>query len=234
MDTARSSRLQSLLARPGYGLAVAKALFVGRWYRLWNRLLGRRLSAGRNFRVHGRLVLRGPGRVSFGNDVVLYGTVTPWTHSPEAHIQIGDNTVMESVRLGCAQSISIGRWCIVAESIIEDTDFHSTRADRRTNPDAPIRTVPVVIEDNAWVGGQAGLLPGTHIGRNSVVGFGSICNRRYPENVILFGNPARVVAPVVKGTTGDGENLPGPSVASEATSHESGSHQVKATEKGDG
>jgi len=131
-----------------------------------------------------------------GDNVVLYGRVTPWTHSPDAWIQIGDNSVLDGVRFGCAQSITIGRDCLLAECQIMDTDFHSTQADRRTNGEAPVRTAPVVIEDNVWIAGSAGLLPGTWIGRNSVVGFGSVCVRRYPPNVILFGNPAKVVAPV--------------------------------------
>jgi acetyltransferase-like isoleucine patch superfamily enzyme len=157
---------------------------------------GYRFSAGKNFRVFGRLVLHGPGEVVIGDNVVLYGRVTPWTHSPNARIQIGDNCVLDGVRFGCAQSITIGRNCILAESRIMDTDFHSTRADRRTNRQAPVRILPVVVEDNVWVSAEAGLLPGAWIGRNSVVGFGAVCVRRFPESVILFGNPASVVAPV--------------------------------------
>jgi acetyltransferase-like isoleucine patch superfamily enzyme len=172
---------------------------VGQWYRIWGRLRGIRFSAGRNFRVHGRLVLKGPGKVTFGDNVTLFGRVTPWTHAPEAEIRVGDNCRLDSVRFGCAKSITIGRDCLLAECHILDTDFHSTRADRRTNENAPVRIIPVVVEDNVWISAQCGLLPGTRIGRNSVVGFGSVCVRRYPENVILFGNPAKVVAPVAGG-----------------------------------
>jgi acetyltransferase-like isoleucine patch superfamily enzyme len=76
-----------------------------------------------------------------------------------------------------------------------DTDFHSTRADRH-NPTASVRVAPVHVGDNVWIAHSAGLLPGTRIGNNSVVSFGSVCMREYPENVVIMGNPARVAAPV--------------------------------------
>jgi acetyltransferase-like isoleucine patch superfamily enzyme len=191
-------RLRDALRCAGPALGAGRALVRGSWYRLWSRIRGRRFSAGRNFRVFGRLVLRGPGEVSIGDNVVLKGRVTPWTYAPCARIQIGDNCRLDGVRFGCAESISIGPNCLLAESRIMDTDFHSVREDRRTNPEAPVRTAAVVVEENVWVGAEAALLPGAWIGRNSVVGFGSVCVRRFPENVVLFGNPARVVSKVEK------------------------------------
>lgn len=185
-----------ILREPSHALVVFLALSKGWWYKIWFRVRGLRFTAGRNFRVFGTLILSGPGEVILGDNVSLMGRVTPWTHSREAKIVIGGGTKMDGVRLGCAQSISIGRDCIIAECRITDTDFHSTHVDRRTNPAAPVRTAPVIIEDNVWISVEVGLLPGAWIGRNSAVGYGSVCVRRYPENSILFGNPAKVVAPV--------------------------------------
>jgi acetyltransferase-like isoleucine patch superfamily enzyme len=48
---------------------------------------------------------------------------------------------------------------------------------------------PVVIEDNVWIGAGSIILPGTTIGRNSVVGAGSIVNKDVPSNC-LFVNKA--------------------------------------------
>lgn len=180
-------------------MLLAAALARGFWYKVWFRLRGRRFSAGRNFRVFGRIVLRGPGEVRIGDDAVIYGKTTPWTHSAEAQIRIGNRAIMDGVRFGCVKAITLGDGCRLAPCEILDTDFHSTRADRNTNRAAPVRVAPVVIEDNVWVAAQAALLPGTFIGRNSVVGYGAICIQRYPENSILFGNPARKVAPVLSG-----------------------------------
>ncbi len=73
-----------------------------------------------------------------------------------------------------------------------DTDFHSVGVDRH-DPTAPIRVAPVILEDNVWVAAQAGILPGTSIGANSVVGFGAVCAGVYPGNFVIAGNPAKVI-----------------------------------------
>jgi maltose O-acetyltransferase len=52
---------------------------------------------------------------------------------------------------------------------------------------------PVVIEDNAWIGGAAILLPGVRIGRNAVVGAGAVVTRDVPADTVVVGNPARVI-----------------------------------------
>lgn len=143
----------------------------------------------------GRLIIRGPGQVRFGDRVRVGMTVTPWTHAKDAIIDIGDDTVLNGTRFGCAESIRVGRQCILAEVSILDTNFHSTRADRH-DPAAPVRVAPVTIADNVWVAAQAGILPGTTIGENSVVGFGSVLSGDYPADTIIAGNPAAVVRPI--------------------------------------
>ena len=52
---------------------------------------------------------------------------------------------------------------------------------------------PIVIEDNVWIGGGAILLPGVTIGRNAVVGAGTVVPRSVPANTVVVGNPARVI-----------------------------------------
>lgn len=183
------------LRDPWRAVVVGRALLKGAWYRVWFRLLGRRFRAGRNLRVFGSIDLRGPGEVIFGDNVIVRGHATPWTHSPEARIVIGDNVHLGSTRFGCMREITVGRDSMLAEASIMDTDFHSVHANRRSD-DAPIRTAPVRIGENVWIGMSVGILAGTVIGRNSVVSYGAVCLREYPDNVIIMGNPAKVAAPV--------------------------------------
>ena len=51
----------------------------------------------------------------------------------------------------------------------------------------------VVIEENAWIGAGAILLPGTKIGRNAVVAAGAIVNRDVPPNTVVAGVPAKII-----------------------------------------
>ena len=186
-------------AEPLRALAAARAIAVGYLCRAVNRLLGRRLRAGRNLRVFGWLSLHGPGEVIVGDNVVIHGRATLWTYSPEARIVVGDGVHMSGTAFGCVREIRVGRLCILARAQIRDTDFHSLAANRHSS-DAPVRVAPVYIGENVWVGDRAGILPGTRIGDNSVVSFGALCGREYPANVIIIGNPAKVAAPIPGGS----------------------------------
>ena len=52
---------------------------------------------------------------------------------------------------------------------------------------------PIEIGDDVWIGGDVTILPGVTIGRGSVIGAKSLVTRDIPDNVMAFGNPARVV-----------------------------------------
>lgn len=55
------------------------------------------------------------------------------------------------------------------------------------------RADPITIEENVWLGAAVTVGPGVHIGRNSVVGAGSLVLRDIPDHVVAFGAPAAVV-----------------------------------------
>jgi maltose O-acetyltransferase len=52
---------------------------------------------------------------------------------------------------------------------------------------------PIAIEENAWIGGGAILCPGVTVGRDSIVGAGSVVTRAVPAGVVAAGNPCRVI-----------------------------------------
>jgi maltose O-acetyltransferase len=51
----------------------------------------------------------------------------------------------------------------------------------------------VIIEDNVFVGAGSIILPNVRIGKNSIIGAGSVVNRDIPANVVAGGNPARLI-----------------------------------------
>jgi maltose O-acetyltransferase len=54
------------------------------------------------------------------------------------------------------------------------------------------------IGNNVWIGGGAIINPGITIGDNSVIGSGSVVTRDVPPNVVVAGNPARVLKQLVQ------------------------------------
>lgn len=53
--------------------------------------------------------------------------------------------------------------------------------------------VSIYIGNNVWVGANSVILPGVHIGDNSVIGAGSVVTKDIPANVVAVGNPCRVL-----------------------------------------
>ena len=52
---------------------------------------------------------------------------------------------------------------------------------------------PVIIGDSVWIGGSATILPGVTIGNNVVIGAGAVVTKDIPDNVVVGGNPARIL-----------------------------------------
>lgn len=52
---------------------------------------------------------------------------------------------------------------------------------------------PVVVEDHAWIGVRAVIVPGVTVGRGAIVGAGAVVTRDVEPLSIVFGNPARPV-----------------------------------------
>jgi len=51
----------------------------------------------------------------------------------------------------------------------------------------------IVVEDLVWTGAGVILLDGVHIGKNTIVGAGSLVNRDLPADAVVFGVPARKI-----------------------------------------
>ena len=52
---------------------------------------------------------------------------------------------------------------------------------------------PVCLKNGCWIGANSIILPGITVGRNSVVGAGSIVTKDIPDYTLVAGNPAKVI-----------------------------------------
>ena len=124
------------------------------------------------------------------------GITTPFTHSPDACIRIGDGSFVNGTRFGCAASIEIGADTILADARILDTDFHPLSKRRNRERTLHVAIAPIRIRDNAWICADAVILKGITIGENAVVAIRSVVVKDVPANRMVAGNPARDIGPV--------------------------------------
>jgi len=83
---------------------------------------------------------------------------------------------------------------------ISDADWHGIY-DRAI----PVgKTKPIILEENVWIGDRAVVGKGVTIGKNSIVAAGAVVVKDVPENVVVGGNPAKVIKELdstIQGTT---------------------------------
>jgi len=157
---------------------------------------GSDIRVGKRFSLQGKVEARGPGRVMIGDDCIVSGLFTPYTHDRAAMITIGSRSFINGTRLGCAIRIEIGTDAILADARILDTDFHSVHRARNTLEHKNPLRLPIRIGNNVWIAASAAILKGVQIGDDSVVAFGSVVTKSIPAGKIAAGNPAVVVSEV--------------------------------------
>jgi acetyltransferase-like isoleucine patch superfamily enzyme len=147
-----------------------------------------------------------PRAVVIGKHVSCYAGCS-FAVGDNANVTIGDFTLLNGALIMAEDKIDIGSHCLVSWNVgIADSDFHPLEPAQRLidaqalapyfkdRPPRPkLKTAPVIIEDNVWIGMNAVILKGVTIGENSVVAAGSVVTKSVPPNTVVAGNPAVAV-----------------------------------------
>lgn len=91
--------------------------------------------------------------------------------------------------------ITIGDATTISLDVVFLThDYSITKGLKLIDPNLKGRFLkPIFIGKNCFIGMRTILLPGTKLGDNVIVGAGSIVKGSFPDNVVICGNPARVL-----------------------------------------
>lgn len=130
----------------------------------------------------------------------------PKTYSKKAYIDhlrregviIGEHTEIyspnrTSIDTNKFSLITIGDYCKITSGVTILAHDYSRSVPRRVYGQFVGGSLPVRIGDNVFIGVHATILMGTTIGNNCIVGAGSVVSGTFPDNVVIAGNPAKVV-----------------------------------------
>lgn len=113
------------------------------------------------------------------------------------HIETGKNffanyncTIIDVAR------VTIGDNCQFAPNVSIYTAGHPVHPDSRNS--LYEYGIGVSIGDNVWIGGSTVILPGVHIGSNTVLCAGSVVTKDIPDWVVAAGNPCKVIRKITE------------------------------------
>lgn len=166
------------------------------------------ISLGKNVKTHCAMPIL---RISRNNAVVTicdnvifnnYQNVAWYSKclievGPNAQLVIGENSGMSGGMIYCASKVTIGTNVNIGGGTrIYDSNFHSLNWEyRRTHilDKKNIKTAPVIIDDDVFIGANCIIGKGVHIGARSIVAAGSVVVKDIPADEIWGGNPAKFI-----------------------------------------
>ncbi|MCG7277339.1 sugar O-acetyltransferase [Corynebacterium singulare] len=95
-------------------------------------------------------------------------------------------TILAQARVTLGDRVMLGPNCSLI-TVGHPVNDHEMRADGWEI------AKPITIGENTWFGANVTVLPGVTVGKNCVVGAGTLVTRDVPDNSLVLGSPGRVV-----------------------------------------
>lgn len=131
-------------------------------------------------------------RIVIGNNVIICSYTTIETAGGD--IEIGDNIVIGEYSTFQGQGgIQIKNNVLLASHIHFISNHHEYEDVYKPIKEQGDKSAKIVVEENAWIGINVVIFSGVTIGRNSVIGTGSVVKNDIPPYSVAVGNPACVV-----------------------------------------
>lgn len=117
-------------------------------------------------------------------------------------IEIGEGTVLFSGPMHCVidtqnpHLLTIGKNVQITHGVILLTHDYSWSVIKGKFGEVLGGQAPLTIGNNVFIGMNAILLAGTNVGDNVVIGAGAVVKGNIPSNVVVAGNPARIICTI--------------------------------------
>lgn len=200
------NRVKKYIFKPHIVLQIIfnRIRFATRYYKViyTARIKNVRIEFGRNIVFNQKTLITGKGLVIIGDRTSLgfvrggyffKGVCELQPRNEKSKIMIGQNvSTNNNLLIISASEVTIGDNTLIGEGVMMiDHDAHGIHPDERRTSIGKVS--PISIGENVWIGSRVTILPGTKIGNNSIIGAGAVIKGDFPANVIIAGNPAKVI-----------------------------------------
>lgn len=104
-----------------------------------------------------------------------------------AKVDIGSETYLaDNCFVAISTHLSIGNGCAISWDVqIYDDDGHDMGKS--------VKSAPIHIGNNVWIGSRATILKGVSLGDNCVVAAGAVVTKSFPAGTLIGGVPAKII-----------------------------------------
>ncbi|WP_027125745.1 sugar O-acetyltransferase [Gelidibacter mesophilus] len=114
------------------------------------------------------------------------------------NIQLGENIYMNyNCCILDVSTVKIGNNVMFAPNVQIYTATHPLEHKARNSGLEYAKSI--TIGDNVWIGGNSVICAGVTLGNNVVVGAGSVVTKSFPKDVVIAGNPAKIIKTIDNG-----------------------------------
>lgn len=112
-----------------------------------------------------------------------------------------DVRINSACHIGCINRVKIGDQCLLGSNVMIIDHSHGKNDMEELSIHPSLRDLyskgEIVLGERCWVGENVVILPGVHIGDETVIGANSVVTKSMPEKCVIAGNPAHIVRKLV-------------------------------------
>lgn len=181
----------------GFG-QKGKRLFIGQGVSI---LAKRKLFVGKNVRIGKKVSIDALSKegIHFADNVKIgdYSQIigTGSIKNMGIGLKVGKNSSFSEYSLfGSAGGITIGDNVIAGQNVRFHAENHNYSDLDKLILEQGVSRKGISVGHNCWIGAGAVFLDGSSIGSGCVVGANAVVTKQFPDNVIIGGVPARILA----------------------------------------